>query len=167
MMYIYLCYIANGKYYCYTNNHIQINMSPPQGSCWRGARGNTRTPSARVVAHATANLRPNIAAFRGFDSSTILIPRGGILASTGDLPESLSQDILVGVMLVGRLGVGSKGELNESRKLLWTKRGNARLILIFSANTNCENMAYRSRICLKGSASKGLSMDHVCVLRRP
>ena len=27
---------------------------------------------------------------------------------------------------------------------MWTKRGKACLILIFSANTNCENMAYRS-----------------------
>ena len=27
---------------------------------------------------------------------------------------------------------------------MWTKRGKARLILIFSTNTNCENMAYRS-----------------------
>ena len=34
--------------------------------------------------------------------------------------------------------------LNENRNLMWTKRGKARLILIFSTNTNCENMAYRS-----------------------
>ena len=27
---------------------------------------------------------------------------------------------------------------------MWTKRGKARLILISSTNTNCENMAYRS-----------------------
>ena len=27
---------------------------------------------------------------------------------------------------------------------MWTKRGKARLILIFSTNTNCESMAYRS-----------------------
>ena len=32
------------------------------------------------------------------------------------------------------------GELNENRNLMWTKRGKARLILIFSTNTNCENM---------------------------
>ena len=36
----------------------------------------------------------------------ILILRGGILMSGGDLLESLSQAMLVGVMLVGRLGVG-------------------------------------------------------------
>ena len=38
----------------------------------------------------------------------------------------------------------SQGKLNENRNLMWTKRGKARLILIFSTNTNCENMAYRS-----------------------
>ena len=53
----------------------------------------------------TPNLPTNIMDFRGFDSSIILILRGGILMSIGDFPESLSQAILVGVMLVGRLGV--------------------------------------------------------------
>ena len=40
--------------------------------------------------------------FRGFESSIIL--RGEILMSIGDFPESLSQAILVGIILVGRLG---------------------------------------------------------------
>ena len=43
--------------------------------------------------------------FRGFDSSGILILRGGIPSPIGNFPESLSQAILVGVILVGRLGV--------------------------------------------------------------
>ena len=43
--------------------------------------------------------------FRGVDSSIILVWRGEILMSTGDFPESLSQAMLVGTMLVGRLGV--------------------------------------------------------------
>ena len=34
--------------------------------------------------------------------------------------------------------------LNKNRKLMWTKEGNACLIFIFSVNTNCEHMAYRS-----------------------
>jgi hypothetical protein len=38
----------------------------------------------------------------------------------------------------------SKGKLKENRNLLLTKRGKAYLILIFSMNTNCESMAYRS-----------------------
>ena len=46
--------------------------------------------------------------FGGFDSSIILIQRGGILMSLGDFPESLSQAMLVGVMLLGRLGVAAQ-----------------------------------------------------------
>ena len=53
----------------------------------------------------TAILRTNIMDFSGFDSSIILIIRGGTRMSIGDFPESLSQAILVGIMLVGRLGV--------------------------------------------------------------
>ena len=52
-----------------------------------------------------ANLRTKILDFRGFDSSRILILRGGILMSIGNFPEILSQRILVGIILVGRLGV--------------------------------------------------------------
>ena len=43
--------------------------------------------------------------FRGFDSSIILILRDGILISIGDFLDCLSQAILVGIILVGRLGV--------------------------------------------------------------
>ena len=38
-------------------------------------------------------------------SSIILILRGGTLMSIGNFPEFLSQQILVGIVLVGRLGV--------------------------------------------------------------
>ena len=53
----------------------------------------------------TANLCTNIMDFRGFDSSIILMLRGGISRRIGKLPGSLSQAILVGIMLVGRLGI--------------------------------------------------------------
>ena len=53
----------------------------------------------------TANIRTNIMDFRGFDSSRILKLRGGIPRAIGDFPESLSQAILVGIMLVGRFSV--------------------------------------------------------------
>ena len=43
--------------------------------------------------------------FRGFDSSIILNLRGGIPRPIGDFPGILNQAMLVGVMLVGRLGV--------------------------------------------------------------
>ena len=35
--------------------------------------------------------------FREFDSSIISISRGGILTSTGDFPEVLSQQIFLGI----------------------------------------------------------------------
>ena len=57
------------------------------------------------LCETTPNLPTKIVDFRGFDSSIILIQRGGILMSIGHLPESLSQAMLVGIMLVGRLGV--------------------------------------------------------------
>ena len=50
------------------------------------------------------NLPTNIVGFNGFDSSTILIKRGGIPRFIGDLPESLTQATLVGTMSVGGLG---------------------------------------------------------------
>ena len=58
-----------------------------------------------VVHYGTANLRTNIMDFRGFDSSIILSFRAGIPRPIGNSPESLSQAILAGIMLVGELGV--------------------------------------------------------------
>ena len=68
--------------------------------------------------HLTANLRTSIMDFRGFHSSIILITRGGIIMSIGDFPESLSQAILVGIMLVGRLGIPQKEMLQN----MWCMR---------------------------------------------
>ena len=51
------------------------------------------------------NLPANIVGLRGFDSSIILNSRSGILRPMGNFPESLSQAMLVGVMLAGRFGV--------------------------------------------------------------
>ena len=57
----------------------------------------------------TANLPTNNLNFRGLDSSTILNLRGGMPRPIGNFPESLTQAILVDVMLVvGRLGVVQK-----------------------------------------------------------
>ena len=52
-----------------------------------------------------ANIPTSLVDFRGFDSSIILNFRGGIIMSIGNFPESLNQAMLVGIMLVGRLGV--------------------------------------------------------------
>ena len=43
--------------------------------------------------------------FGGFDSGITLISSGGIYRPIGDFPESLSQAMLVGTILVGGLGV--------------------------------------------------------------
>ena len=54
------------------------------------------------------NLPTNIVDFRGFDSSIILIERGGIPKSIG-ISSSLTQAMLVGTMLVGTMLVGRLG----------------------------------------------------------
>ena len=53
---------------------------------------------------STPNVPTNIVGFGGFDPSIMLIQRGGIPRPIGNFPESLSQAMLVGVMLLGRLG---------------------------------------------------------------
>ena len=54
----------------------------------------------------TGNLRTKMMDFRVFDSSRILSLRGGIPRPIGNCLESLSQAILVGIILAGRLGTG-------------------------------------------------------------
>ena len=68
-------------------------------------RNRQRWSEQRSPLQFTANLRTKILDFRGFDSSIILILRGGILRSLGNFPETVSQQILVGIILAGRLGV--------------------------------------------------------------
>ena len=68
----------------------------------RGSEGEIRTPQEQA---RTPNLPTKSLDFRGFDSSRLLIQRGGIPRSIGNFPESSSQAMLVGTMSVGRLGV--------------------------------------------------------------
>ena len=64
------------------------------------------TQTKALIRHAATPGSPAIVVdFGGFDPSAILILRGGIPRPMGDLPESLSQAMLIGIMLVGRLGV--------------------------------------------------------------
>ena len=63
----------------------------------------------------TANLRTKILDCRGLDSSRILSSRGGSLMSIGNFPEVLSQQILAGIILVGRLGV------DDSRAFMYVR----------------------------------------------
>ena len=59
----------------------------------------------------TANLRTKILGFKGFDTGIISCLRGGIL------PESLSQRILAGIILVGRLGVPPYARVSVRREI--------------------------------------------------
>ena len=61
-----------------------------------------------IPIHYMPDLPTNIVDAIGFDSSAILSLRGGIPRPTGDFPESLSQAMLVGIMLAGRLGILSE-----------------------------------------------------------
>ena len=67
--------------------------------------------------HDAANLRTKILAFRGFDASRILSWRVGIPKPIGNFPEDLSQAILVGIILVGRLGLSE----NTSKTTIGSK----------------------------------------------
>ena len=53
----------------------------------------------------TPNLPTNTTDFRGLDSSIIFILSGRIIMSIGDFPDSLSQAMLVVIMLVERSAV--------------------------------------------------------------
>ena len=72
----------------------------------KGGQWSARQDAASQT--SMVNLRSKILDSGGFDSSRILMLRGGILMSMGNFPECLSQSILVGIILVGRLGVGRR-----------------------------------------------------------
>ena len=73
-----------------------------------GPRRSGRRAASRTSG-GTASLRTRILDSGGFDSSRILMLRGGALMSKGNSPEVLSRRILVGIVLVGRLGVHRPG----------------------------------------------------------
>ena len=78
---------------------------PIVAACRAGSQSRLRSAAYRSSSRATANLRTKVLDFRGFDSSIILMLRGGILVYIGNSPDVLSHGILVGIILVGRLGV--------------------------------------------------------------
>ena len=115
-IYIHIPLISLHKYRSVYDNNRWFRKPPllgPPSSCanpWQfvPARGMCARRRAEIDACGlcdTANLRTISLDVRGFDSSGILILRGGIIMSTGNFPESLSQAILAGRFLVGRLGV--------------------------------------------------------------
>ena len=67
---------------------------------------------------SAANLPTKILDFRGFDSSIVLILRGGTLMSIGSSSEVLSQRVLAGIVLARRLGRGAeRGSVGASAAL--------------------------------------------------
>ena len=52
-------------------------------------------------------------------------------------------------------GAGGAADIG-AKVMIFTKRGKVSLILVFSMNTNCENMAYRSFWSEKHSAGRGV-----------
>ena len=86
--------VSNSKQvYCILKNwYMGINL--------RGSEAAGGWDAAR-----TANLRTKIPDFRGLGSSIILISRGGILTSIWIFLETRSQQILVEITVVVRLGV--------------------------------------------------------------
>ena len=91
-MYVYI------HIYVYTSIHIHVFIYTYVLRIRNDSKG---------LAEDAANLRTKILDFRGFGSSVVLSLRGGVLMSIGNFPESLSQQILVAMLLVGRLGVSS------------------------------------------------------------
>ena len=104
-MYIYVCvYIY---IYIYTYVYAQAGRGRAEAAIYTQAgRGRAEAAARRRGDAAIAQIRPisvltNIMDFRWFDSSILFTIRGGIPRPKGDFPESLSQAILVEIMLVG------------------------------------------------------------------
>ena len=97
------------------NGHHDDKHDPGDGVAAHGA-----VEDSEAHGSGMANLRTKIVDFRGFDSSRILKLRGGIIMSLGNFPERLSQAILVGIILVGRLGVAAEGAVWRCHPLLRT-----------------------------------------------
>ena len=96
-IYIYLFMYARGCHH--TRPHRPVA---------RADASQARTPTTNV--RQTANLPTNIVDFGGFDSSIILVLRGGILVPTGDFPENMSQAMLVGCNFSRRIGRKTDGQ---------------------------------------------------------
>ena len=106
-IYIYIytyTYIMCIYIYIYTHIWNEENLALKTSECMKMMYRSPFDSSPRPFLR-TANLRTTILDFRGLVSSRILISRGEIPRPIGDSPESVSQRILVGMILVGSLGV--------------------------------------------------------------
>ena len=89
-----------------------------------------RAPRPLSLVERPISLITKILECRGFDSSRILISRRGIFMSLGNFPEVLSQRILVGIILVARLGVTRS--ISRSAPLRGRPKESANTILYYT-----------------------------------
>ena len=96
------------------------------------------TRALKAPPHSTANLRAKIQDSRGFDSSRILTLRGEIPWPMGNFPESLSQQILAWIILVGILGVKPRGRFDfEDVTARWRVPTRRERRLLFRGSGDC------------------------------
>ena len=95
---IYVLYI-----YIYIYIHMSLACGLSIGVCFRDSVPSASAGLGNLVSIRPISVRTEILDFAGFDSSRILVLRGGIPRHTGNFPESVSQQILAGIISVGRL----------------------------------------------------------------
>ena len=95
----------------------------------------------------TADLRTEILDFGGFDSSRILMSRGGTLMSIGNFSEVLSQQTLVGICNLSR-GFGISTCRKETHDMLICFNDNHRHHMINDTNTNANNSSIHIITCV-------------------
>ena len=98
------CFVLGG---CYRGERIAASSWHWGGPTSGGAPA-WKIKVAACQNRVAANLRTKTLDFRGFDSSRILVLRGRILMSIGNLSDILRRQILAGIILVilaGRSGV--------------------------------------------------------------
>ena len=96
----------------------------------RPIRQVTASPLEKNKYAHTANLCTKILDFRGFEPSIILSLRFEIPRPKGNLQEFLSQQILVGRFLVGRLGVKISAVTAYVMCVSWEQVGHHRKVTL-------------------------------------
>ena len=78
---------------CVFNRGCEVHFPTTAGHGAGHSQPSSTEPQSRPLSTTAANIPNKILDFRGFDSSMILLLRGGILMSTGHCRETLSQRI--------------------------------------------------------------------------
>ena len=98
---------ADSECVCYSlsTKRVPGQPNPWNKSCTANSCYGNWVYSQDEEEQGTDSLRNKTLDFREFDSSRILMLRGGIIMSIGIFRELVSQEVLVGIILVGKLGV--------------------------------------------------------------